>query len=452
MADQDDKPNSLLERADAGLMALNLGTLTFIAGLEKLGDIGAFINLRILIGGLCVGIFFAVLCAYFTVVGSAATRAAAKRLGARIPFDTGLSLGRQGLTSIWSVVLAVVLFAAFLVPMRIAWLDVKGERDALVKEQTYVASITHTYKERCPAARVPDTTTAELNSLKDPAKAIRLEQIERADKAATACRELLATTNDARHDSISRSEESTGELFKSIWSLLIFYLLLPFVLWAVSPGLVRTLMARLGGPAAGEVSQRQDIVARGDRLQILRLLAIMASLLAFTTGVGLAMVNTGVASLQLGLEQGAPALTAPPPSAVTLDIQGQPITTQAAGGSAFGGDTTINHGAASGPTPVFQFNPTITPAPVTTPAPPPPVNVYPSTPVTIAIPDSIHLDGIPEPKTQTVELQMKGLPGDAGAKGDPGLVWRCKRLFWKCGYEAAPAPSETKSVAATTTP
>ena len=85
MAEQDrigSLPNFLFS-SDGGLLALNLGSLTFVAGLTRYAGLADIANVRILSGGLCVSLFFAMLCVYFTLIGVRATAAGRARLIAR---------------------------------------------------------------------------------------------------------------------------------------------------------------------------------------------------------------------------------------------------------------------------------------------------------------------------------------------------------------------------------
>jgi len=92
MADETEKGGfgQFLGRADGGLLALNLASLMFVAGLAKIDGLQNVLNLRLLAGGLSIALFFAILCAYFTLFGVRATAGAASRIGLPLRFEEEL--------------------------------------------------------------------------------------------------------------------------------------------------------------------------------------------------------------------------------------------------------------------------------------------------------------------------------------------------------------------------
>jgi hypothetical protein len=106
-----------LGRADGGLLALTVTTLTFVSGLSKLGGFEHFVNLKILIGGLCAALFFAILCTYFTMFGTRATEDAAAADGSATRFDDRMPVGLARQHPGASLVMLGVALAWFLFPV-----------------------------------------------------------------------------------------------------------------------------------------------------------------------------------------------------------------------------------------------------------------------------------------------------------------------------------------------
>jgi hypothetical protein len=354
-----------LQRTDGGLLTLNLTTLTLVAGLQKLGDLGAVVNLRILVGGLCVGLFAAILCAYFTEFGTRATSAASRSLNVRAPFHTDLVLGstRQGGGILFFAMFAVWI-AVSLVPGSMLWSNLKRVPDRASPEAIAAAAARDAFRLECGPGDRAELALVRSECLRDRANALAndLKCPTAAERQAYEARcetleKKLAEAVDKEKGGREQLNAARNRLL--IWSIL-FYLSLPLLGW-----LFGVLYAGAANRAAASRRWRSgltfepDSVEEGpppfpakatlglqiDAIQSLRLAAAMISLAAFMIGVGLALVNTGVTNFQSGFSETSASVPAP---AANGGRGGSASASASGTANALGGESLSQGGSASG--------------------------------------------------------------------------------------------------------
>lgn len=350
MADTGDKDGiaGFLTRPDGGLLALNLGTLSLVAGLEKFGDVQNALNLRILVGGLSVGLFFAILCAYFTLFGSRATVAAARRIGARTRFDANLVMVAES-EDPWQGTVRFLRWLAFCLLPFVVLAATVSLRDDRPAADLAAAIDTQNLRDRCPDIstvrkawfQLDSLTPEERNALTaDDQRKLEAEK-QKAKARFSYCDKLLTTANESRTASEAAWKRWASRLNAVIVACMMFYLFAPFIVWSAVRG--EPYPAALDGDPRREATRRRMILdEQVGTVQSMRLAAAVLSLAAFMIGVGLALVNTGVTNIGSGLAEAAtPIATESPASRVQLNVTGQPanntISVQAPNGAAIGG-------------------------------------------------------------------------------------------------------------------
>lgn len=375
----------VLGRADGGLLALNFAALTFVAGIAALSDLPAVVNLKLLVGGLCGGLFFAILCTYFTIFGVRATAASDRRAGNREPFvfDTELPMpgGPRGAGRPPSLIGALLVC---LLPILLIFICMQVGSASISEAGKPLAETTRDAAEACvPAAK----------DKSDQVKAVQEEACKKAREKQVAPAKV--------HDARAFWGTATNLV---IIVCIVFYLVVPFLLW------------RSAATFAKPPEYVLWLAENTERIQMLRLASALISLAAFMIGVGLSLVNVSVASVGAGLADGnAVASAARDDTKPDKDFfAGPPGASGAAGqrgDNGEKGDKGIDGKSAEavGAGPVFpdkidlnvKFGEITWPAQVvgttTQPQPSPPVVNFPSV---------ITLRGLPEPKDVKVDVNV----------------------------------------------
>lgn len=459
--DTGDRIASLL-RADGGLVALNLAALTLVAGAEKLDFISDFVNLEILISGLCIGLFFAILGTYYTVFGMRATAIRVeeqKPVPPRVfdPAFSGIRIGRP----------VVILVTPILT--------------LLVLTTVWNAAITS------PASLAASTGSIAYRDClwKQGAKENAGEHYLITDKAGTKAVSECKTTK-SEMDRLRRFNDESQNLLSLIQNVtlsavLILFICLPFLVWSAVlqhlPGRTekrrtwhyqlllgkrQKLLPRTDGterPSTDSVGGQLD--RQIEAIQGYRTACAVTSLGAFMLGVGLALINVSAASVGPGIVANTPIVAKPPVTEVNVHalrptqipvVIGQPGNPEQ---SSPPKDVPVDKAPP----------PQVLPQKVEIdlrglpmwrafgePAGPPTINLRvdpaPAPQVKIDIPPEISLKGLPV--TQTVPV----LPvvGPKGEPGPPGKMWICTRpwpgVFTKrvCKAEDSPVTPSTAQI------
>lgn len=434
--------SAFFNRADGGLLALAFSSLAFVAGLTKFADLGKIVDTKILVGGLCVSLFFAILCVYFTVFGMRATESAA-RDHPDVRFDDHLPVtidpNRPGR---W-LVRFVVGMMIFLIPVFVVAGHAKFE---LLSQNIFAPNLKSSISNYA--------TVYHQNCEKGPAANQRVIAIAvSSGKPMVDCEAVKSNYLKSSTQFVALNARVHNNV---VIAAILIYLASPLVIWA---------LARHGGFPRGPSLERQVMA-----LQELRLMAAFASLGAFMLGIGLALVNASVAYVASGLSDPSPP---PPPTTVAVTrieefdgrrpiVERRPIElTSGEAPSAPPGPGPTTTTTATGPS-VVQ---------VATPAPTVQITL-PST-LTVALQNAgahgpeagnkITLEGAVTlrppvqqttgggpPPEQTIKLEgLKGERGESvkGDKGEPGLsyVRRCKFLAFNCSWQPLPLPGPPES-------
>jgi hypothetical protein len=285
-----------LQRTDGSLLTLNLATLTLVSGLEKFGggELARFVNLQVLVGGLCVGLFFAILCAYYTAFGVRAAAAPARRLKGR-PFEEELSL--PGIDSGRGLMRLGAWFAACLAPvLLLATVMHLGDVHAEEALQRVVVSEARLNTTCRPLLGQALSHTAPI-TLGDRPLGLELKRLK------ISCKVLEKALRE------SSEKLAVAKKLRSVWwnttfiVVVLMYLVSPFAAWWIG-GRFASIRPRQSLSAR----RRRELHARVDCIQGLRLAVALLSFAAFVLGVGLALVNTGVAKISAGLADSPPPL------------------------------------------------------------------------------------------------------------------------------------------------
>jgi hypothetical protein len=433
-------------RPDSGLIALIVTTMTFVAGLKQWAELDKIANVKILVGGLCVALFYAILCAYFTVFGMRATAAAAAVEDSTVKFQDQLPViidVHRPRAWLWRFGRLLLLFLA-----PAALVAAMTPFDALVDWPTY-----HQLDQQRTAFNASCVVTGGVAAPKSPPPA--------PTPKAPKCQDQYDAYDKTGSFAAGIKSDLTNA---AICVVIILYLVAPMLIWANSRYRIYPLLP-------GEVTPLKRQVRA---IQELRLMAAFSALAAFMLGVGLALVNTSVIYVASGLAQPSPA--APPAPPVVAKPITDPPPPSALPAPAPAGST--------GPSPAGPGAPSVT-KPATDPHPvdsgqnqpggqqqpgaqPPPVNVTLPSNITVTLQGlgrqaiqpasaqgpiivkgqlTLKADGKappypPSPAPQVVTLEvLKGEKGDS-IRGDPGkngadgqnLRRDCKYILWGCSW------------------
>ena len=319
-----------LQRIDGGLLAVNLGTLGLVAGAEKLDLLGEIVNVPILVGGLAIGVLFAIISIYLLVFGKRATDAElsritsekaphmTRRIMAEGDFDSELTFSNSGIRR---PLLVLVLPLIFLITMvnvvGMLWLA-DQTREAGTKERAYQHCLwghggAEKYKEHWLFAK-PEGRAAKIACLnyRDP-----------DNKKHYTFKDLEKSRDELRAD------ETNFAIFTNtiIVAFVIFLVGLPFLLWRFAglqaPDSTPSFLSRLilGKPRADETEKDANrsnrwgvpttgLVQQTGVIQRYRTAAAVLSLGGFMLGVGLALTNVSAANVAAGIRDSGTVVAA----------------------------------------------------------------------------------------------------------------------------------------------
>jgi len=417
---------------DAGLLGLNFGALTFVAGLTQFSDLQKVVNVRILAGGLCVAFFFALLCAYFTLFGSRAVADAASKINSHFRFDDGISVDIGYDIRTWFKKFATYLLL-FVVPGLVVILVFRISSDITAPYEMVLGSKYTKYIEAgCPYS---DAMPAPPRGL------------------SANCKKLESSIDDAQTQLDAKAAVPNFLKNVAIFMLVGIYLSLPVFIWGLTKSPPWSDIDAMSSARNLEHEWRERLLkAKSQNLESLRSVSALISLGAFMFAVGTALVNTGVENVSLGLDKSVPPMAAPP-SIVRIDSSPIALPPRALDGRVED--------------------------PAKTEAPPPPENasnvpqMYVDVPNKITVelaggqqaaptnahsqtePQQIELKGLDKLRLQIVPdksraaippqvVVLEGLKGEPGKDGKDGEVIAEECTFWFIKYRCIANP-EPKS-------
>lgn len=315
--------SNLLRRGDGGLLAVNLATLAIVTGAEKLDIFSDVVNIPILIGGLAIGVLFAVISLYFLVFGNRATRSVVGgSIQDGVMFDPELVFFRRGLlhallvlfTPLIMIVGGTLLFVA---P------EVQNARDTVTEAHDQ-------YRDCVWAAGAP-VHYSRYWLIQDERQA---KNAGKTRKSVTdSCSQPESFLKFAKKDLNDKNKFRSTVVNGFITIFVLFVISVPFLLWFLSRqqfilhsgwrgdeedlrrgplsisifrSMAWLLLPRhIGDPRnIGDPDPEKNILERQKcAVQIYRTAAALISLIGFILGVGLALVNVTAANVEAGLTE-----------------------------------------------------------------------------------------------------------------------------------------------------